>query len=303
MPAQTAVTASAGRQQARSAARVRADQPGRPEPDGGTSRSGSEDCWLSTSGVCSAPSSSAVSGGGPSAGSTTTSTCSPVRSLIRGTPPRRTRAGQLVRPDRTSHSLAPQIGRYRLRPLRPTSLCRSACPAGACRVGRQHDPDTGTRPERSPCTGSAAPTPPGCGRCGSRCSPTARWPSWRPSRRPQPGRTQQFTDRIAFASTGSELAQFVADPGGRLIGHAGGAALPDEPDVTVVFAVYVTPARRGGTVLAELIDAVAGWSRAAGRPGLMLEVVVGNDRAVRAVRTGSASSTPACACRTPPAPP
>jgi GNAT superfamily N-acetyltransferase len=93
---------------------------------------------------------------------------------------------------------------------------------------------------------------------------------------------EQFKDRVAYASAGFELAQFVADPGGRLIGHAGGAALPGEPDVTVVFAVYITPARRGGTVLAELIDAVAGWSRAAGRPGLMLEVVVGNDRAVRA---------------------
>jgi predicted GNAT family acetyltransferase len=50
----------------------------------------------------------------------------------------------------------------------------------------------------------------------------------------------------------------------------------------VVFAVYITPARRGSGVLAELIDAVAQWSVAAGRPELMLEVVVGNDRAVRA---------------------
>jgi ribosomal protein S18 acetylase RimI-like enzyme len=35
-------------------------------------------------------------------------------------------------------------------------------------------------------------------------------------------------------------------------------------------------------VLAELVDTVAEWSIAAGRPELMLEVVVGNDRAVRA---------------------
>jgi GNAT superfamily N-acetyltransferase len=95
---------------------------------------------------------------------------------------------------------------------------------------------------------------------------------------------EQYRDRIGYASSGFELAQFVADPGGRLIGHAGGTVLPEEPDVTVVFAVYVTPARRGGTVLAALVDAVADWSRAAGRPGLMLEVVVGNDRAVRAYR-------------------
>ena len=92
----------------------------------------------------------------------------------------------------------------------------------------------------------------------------------------------EYRRRIVQASTGSRLAQFVADPGGRLIGHAGGTVLPEEPDVTVVFAVYITPAHRGTSVLPELIDAVAAWSRAAGRPDLMLEVVVGNDRAVRA---------------------
>ena len=51
---------------------------------------------------------------------------------------------------------------------------------------------------------------------------------------------------------------------------------------TVVFAVYVTPAYRGGKVLAELVEAVASWSQASGREGLMLEVVTGNGRAVRA---------------------
>ncbi|MER7166533.1 GNAT family N-acetyltransferase, partial [Micromonospora sp. NPDC000207] len=68
----------------------------------------------------------------------------------------------------------------------------------------------------------------------------------------------------------------------RLVGHAGGTVLPGEPDVTVVFAVYVTPAWRGSGLLADLIDGVAAWSQACGRPELMLEVVVGNDRAVRA---------------------
>jgi GNAT superfamily N-acetyltransferase len=58
--------------------------------------------------------------------------------------------------------------------------------------------------------------------------------------------------------------------------------LPEEPHVTVVFAVYVTPARRGTGVLAALVEAVAGWSRDCSRPELMLEVVVGNERAVRA---------------------
>ncbi len=93
---------------------------------------------------------------------------------------------------------------------------------------------------------------------------------------------EDYRRRIIQASTGRELAQFVADPGGRLIGHAGGTVLPEEPDVTVVFAVYITPARRGSGVLDDLVEAVAEWSRTVGRPELMLEVVVGNDRAVRA---------------------
>src|SRR3954452_17782146 len=95
---------------------------------------------------------------------------------------------------------------------------------------------------------------------------------------------EDYRRRILQASAGRQLAQFVADPGarGRLIGHAGGTVLPEEPEVTVVFAVYITPARRGGPVLAELVESVADWSRAVGRPELMLEVVVGNHRAVRA---------------------
>ena len=93
-----------------------------------------------------------------------------------------------------------------------------------------------------------------------------------------------YRRRIVQASTGRQLAQFVADPGGRgrLIGHAGGTVLPEEPGVTVVFSVYITPDRRGGRVLAELVEAVARWSRTVGRSELMLEVVVGNDLAVRA---------------------
>jgi GNAT superfamily N-acetyltransferase len=93
----------------------------------------------------------------------------------------------------------------------------------------------------------------------------------------------EYQARIARAATGNAVAQFVADPGrGPLVGHAGGLALPEEPGTTVVFAVYVTPAHRGTGVLAALVEAVAGWSTAAGRPELLLEVVVGNDRAVRA---------------------
>ncbi|BBH65034.1 N-acetyltransferase [Actinoplanes sp. OR16] len=96
---------------------------------------------------------------------------------------------------------------------------------------------------------------------------------------------ESFRQRIRQSATGNETAQFIAGPadgGGPLIGHAGGTVLPDEPGCTVVFAVYVTPAFRGGKVLAQLVDAVADWSLAAGRDELMLEVVVGNGRAVRA---------------------
>lgn len=93
---------------------------------------------------------------------------------------------------------------------------------------------------------------------------------------------EDFRRRVVQASTGSHLAQFVADPGGRLIGHAGGTVLPEDPGATVIFAVYVTPHRRGCGVLTDLVEAVAAWSRECGRPELMLEVVVGNERAVRA---------------------
>lgn len=88
--------------------------------------------------------------------------------------------------------------------------------------------------------------------------------------------------RIAAVSSGSDTAQFVADPGGRLVGHAGGTVMPGEPGLTVVYAVYVTAAWRGSGLLTALVDEVAAWSRACGRPELMLEVVVGNDRAYRA---------------------
>lgn len=93
----------------------------------------------------------------------------------------------------------------------------------------------------------------------------------------------QYAQRIAATSAGDRSAQFVADPGhGPFVGHAGGTVSPEDPRLTVIFAVYVTPAWRGHGVVANLIDELAAWSRAAGRPELLLEVVVGNHRAVRA---------------------
>ncbi|MET7706567.1 GNAT family N-acetyltransferase [Micromonospora sp. NPDC005413] len=92
----------------------------------------------------------------------------------------------------------------------------------------------------------------------------------------------EFAARVAYTSAGSSNAQFIADPDGRLVGHAGGMVAPNEPGLTVIYAVYVTPTWRGSGLLGELIDGVAAWSRACGRPELLLEVVVGNDRAYRA---------------------
>jgi RimJ/RimL family protein N-acetyltransferase len=93
---------------------------------------------------------------------------------------------------------------------------------------------------------------------------------------------EAYRARIAQATAGRQLAQFIADPGGRLIGHAGGTVMPEDPATTIVFAVYLTPAYRGSGLLGDLVDAVSEWSRECGRDELMLEVVTGNDRAVRA---------------------
>src|SRR4051812_23283090 len=82
----------------------------------------------------------------------------------------------------------------------------------------------------------------------------------------------EYAARVAYTSAGPNNAQFVADPGGRLVGHAGGTVTPDEPGLTVIYAVYVTPTWRGSGLLGDLIDGVADWSRACGRPELLLEV-------------------------------
>ncbi|WP_327038728.1 GNAT family N-acetyltransferase [Micromonospora maris] len=93
---------------------------------------------------------------------------------------------------------------------------------------------------------------------------------------------KEYAARIRQTSAGPTNAQFVADPGGRLVGHIGGVAHPTERGVTLIYAVYVTPMWRGTGLLADLVAAVAAWSRAERRDDLMLEVVVGNDRAYRA---------------------
>jgi GNAT superfamily N-acetyltransferase len=87
---------------------------------------------------------------------------------------------------------------------------------------------------------------------------------------------------VADRATGDAAAQFVADDRGRLVGHAAGVKAVYDPATTLLVAVYVTPAHRGSGLLERLVEAVADWSRAAGRSRLALEVVTGNHRAVRA---------------------
>ncbi|OLB67410.1 MAG: GNAT family N-acetyltransferase [Actinobacteria bacterium 13_2_20CM_2_72_6] len=101
----------------------------------------------------------------------------------------------------------------------------------------------------------------------------------------------QYQARIALVATDPDSAQFIAEEDGRIIGHAGGWAPSGTGGITLIFAVYVTPARRGTGVLKQLVDVVAEWSRAMGRPRLELEVIVGNDRAVRAYQRIGFSDT------------
>lgn len=92
----------------------------------------------------------------------------------------------------------------------------------------------------------------------------------------------EYAARVAGSAVGRSRGQFIAEQDGRFVGHAGGIIAPAEPGLTVIFAVYLTPSWRGSGLLGDLIEAVAAWSRECGRRELLLEVVVGNDRAVRA---------------------
>jgi predicted GNAT family acetyltransferase len=97
--------------------------------------------------------------------------------------------------------------------------------------------------------------------------------------------------RIASNATGPASGQFLAEAGHRLVGQAAAFAPPGTYGITLIYAVYITPDWRGTGVLGQLVDAVAGWSRESGRPHLELEVVVGNDRAVRAYQRLGFSDT------------
>jgi GNAT superfamily N-acetyltransferase len=92
---------------------------------------------------------------------------------------------------------------------------------------------------------------------------------------------EQFRARLADRAGGDEAAQFVAEVDGRLVAQAGGYGV-GKSGTSLLYAVYVSPPWRRTGLLEQLVEAVAGWSRAAGRPVLELEVVTSNLRAIRA---------------------
>jgi ribosomal protein S18 acetylase RimI-like enzyme len=95
---------------------------------------------------------------------------------------------------------------------------------------------------------------------------------------------EQFRARLAERATGDEATHFVAEVDGRFVAQAGGYAIGQADGISLLYAVYVSPSWRRTGLLERLVDAVAGWSRAAGRPVLELEVLTTNARAIRAYR-------------------
>ena len=95
---------------------------------------------------------------------------------------------------------------------------------------------------------------------------------------------EQWRERVLAVSEGDEQALYLAWDGARPIGCAGGWRRDGGPSV-VVFAVYVSPAARGGDVLDRLLEAVATWAGALpGVTELRLEVHEDNARARAAYR-------------------
>ncbi|GAA2520437.1 hypothetical protein GCM10010201_17450 [Pilimelia columellifera subsp. columellifera] len=92
---------------------------------------------------------------------------------------------------------------------------------------------------------------------------------------------QLYVDRCVRNASGPDSAAFVAENDGQLVAQVVGLATSD-PGETVVAAVYIAPDCRGAGLLGQLVEPVAAWSRGAGRGRLRLEVVDGNDRALRA---------------------
>ena len=90
---------------------------------------------------------------------------------------------------------------------------------------------------------------------------------------------EEWRERAAAVSAGGEQSLHLAWHGDRPVGCAGGWRREGGPAV-VVFAVYVTPAHRGGPVLDAVLGAVEDWARSLdGVTELRLEVHEANARA------------------------
>ena len=92
----------------------------------------------------------------------------------------------------------------------------------------------------------------------------------------------EFVGRITRAAAGTQIGHFVAVSGKQLVGQVIAVESPTDDDITMLFAVYVSPSHRGSGVLVGLVEAAAAWSRECGRNRLELEVVSTNARATRA---------------------
>ncbi|HEY2794449.1 MAG TPA: GNAT family N-acetyltransferase [Micromonosporaceae bacterium] len=90
--------------------------------------------------------------------------------------------------------------------------------------------------------------------------------------------------RTTRGASGRQVGHFVAEDGKLLVGQVIAVESTSDPGVTMLFAIYVSPAYRGTAVLPGLIDAAAAWSVECGRTILELEVVTRNKRAARAYR-------------------
>ena len=82
---------------------------------------------------------------------------------------------------------------------------------------------------------------------------------------------------------GPNDAVFVAEDGGRLIGMAGlfRGTTPKNRHRAWIWGVYVRPDFRRRGIAGELLDACIAWGRAQKLALLMIDVVVGNDHALR----------------------
>ena len=88
-------------------------------------------------------------------------------------------------------------------------------------------------------------------------------------------------DELRARISGPCAATFLATRGGADVGVAMGRPHRGREDVAGLGGVWVAPEARGTGVGDELVGAVVGWARALGHRRLWLEVLAGNDAAIR----------------------